>query len=158
MFGSLRISLLFWGLTASMIIFLLRQTGWLALALCFIGDNRDACELSGIRVWWVVPVTYATRRALRYRGPQTGLGCRCGQFQPRGRSFAALGRSCHRRISISAVGGGYAGDEIIGALILMVLKQASSRWLDVPGNWRGDSAWRDHPPARHSLYKGAYRE
>jgi ribose transport system permease protein len=131
MFGFLPNSLFLWAPIAITIIFLLRQTGYGRL-LYAIGDNRDACELSGIRVWRVVLVTYAACSVL---AAIAGLVI-VGAVDAANLSLAdvyllpSVAAVIIGGTSIFGGRGGYAGT-IIGALILTVLNSILTL-LDVP--------------------------
>ena len=131
MFGFLPNSLFLWAPIAITIIFLLRQTGYGRL-LYAIGDNRDACELSGIRVWRVVVVTYAACSVL---AAMAGLVI-VGAVDAANLSLAdvyllpSVAAVIIGGTSIFGGRGGYAGT-IIGALILTVLNSILTL-LDVP--------------------------
>ena len=131
MFGSLPNSLFLWAPIAITIIFLLRQTGYGRL-LYAIGDNRNACELSGIRVWRVVVVTYAACSVL---AAMAGLVI-VGAVDAANLSLAdvyllpSVAAVIIGGTSIFGGRGGYAGT-IIGALILTVLNSILTL-LDVP--------------------------
>jgi ribose transport system permease protein len=131
MFGFLPNSLFLWAPIAITIIFLLRQTGYGRL-LYAIGDNRDACELSGIRVWRVVVVTYTACSVL---AAMAGLVI-VGAVDAANLSLAdvyllpSVAAVIIGGTSIFGGRGGYAGT-IIGALILTVLNSILTL-LDVP--------------------------
>ena len=131
MFGFLPNSLFLWAPIAITIIFLLRQTGYGRL-LYAIGDNRDACELSGIRVWRVVVVTYIACSVL---AAIAGLVI-VGAVDAANLSLAdvyllpSVAAVIIGGTSIFGGRGGYAGT-IIGALILTVLNSILTL-LDVP--------------------------
>jgi ribose transport system permease protein len=131
MFGYVPNSLFLWAPIAIAFLFLLRRTGYGRL-LYAIGDNRDACELSGIRVWRVVLVTYVACSVL---AAVAGLVI-VGAVDAANLSLADI----YLLPSIAAViiggtsifggRGDYAGT-IIGALILTVLNSILTL-LDVP--------------------------
>jgi ribose transport system permease protein len=131
MFGFLPNSLFLWAPIAITIVFLLRQTGYGRL-LYAIGDNRNACELSGIRVWRVVIVTYAACSVL---AAMAGLVI-VGAVDAANLSLAdvyllpSVAAVIIGGTSIFGGRGGYAGT-IIGALILTVLNSILTL-LDVP--------------------------
>ena len=56
-FGAIPNDLFLWAPIAVAIVFVLRRTGYGRL-LYAIGDNFDACQLAGIRVWRVLVVNY----------------------------------------------------------------------------------------------------
>ena len=131
MFGFVPNSLFLWAPIAIAIIFLLRGTGYGRL-LYAIGDNRDACELSGIRVWRVVLVTYAACSVL---AAVAGLVI-VGAVDAANLSLAdvyllpSIAAVIIGGTSIFGGRGGYAGT-MIGALILTVLNSILTL-LDVP--------------------------
>ncbi len=55
--GGVPNDLLLWAPIAILIVFVLRRTGYGRL-LYAIGDNREACNLAGIRIWQVLLVNY----------------------------------------------------------------------------------------------------
>src|SRR5579864_70411 len=124
-------SLFLWAPVALAIIFALRRTGYGRL-LYAVGDNSDACELSGIRVWRVVLVAYvvcgvlAAVAGLIVAGAvgATNLSLADAYLLP---SVAAV---IIGGTSIFGGRGGYAGT-IIGVLILTVLNSILTL-LDVP--------------------------
>jgi ribose transport system permease protein len=131
MFGTVPYSLFFWTPIALAIILALRRTGYGRL-LYAIGDNRDGCELSGIRVWRVVLITYlvcgvfAAVAGLIIVGAvdAANLSLADAYLLP---SVAAV---IIGGTSIFGGRGGYAGT-IIGAFILTVLNSILTL-LDVP--------------------------
>jgi ribose transport system permease protein len=131
MFGFVPNSLFLWAPLAAAIIFLLRRTGYGRL-LYAIGDNRDACELSGIRVWRVILVTYAVCGVL---AAVAGLVI-VGAVDAANLSLAdvyllpSVAAVIIGGTSIFGGRGGYAGT-IFGALILTVLNSILTL-LDVP--------------------------
>ncbi len=131
LFGFVPNSLFLWAPIAAVIVFLLRRTGYGRL-LYAIGDNRDACELSGIRVWRVVLVTYVACSVL---AAVAGLVI-VGAVDAANLSLAdvyllpSIAAVIIGGTSIFGGRGGYAGT-IIGALILTVLNSILTL-LDVP--------------------------
>jgi ribose transport system permease protein len=131
MFGYVPNSLFLWVPIAIAILFLLRRTGYGRL-LYAIGDNRNACELSGIRVWRVVLVTYVACSVL---AAVAGLVI-VGAVDAANLSLAdvyllpSIAAVIIGGTSIFGGRGGYAG-AIIGALILTVLNSILTL-LDVP--------------------------
>jgi ribose transport system permease protein len=131
LFGFVPNSLFLWAPIAIAIVFLLRRTGYGRL-LYAIGDNRDACELSGIRVWRVVLVTYIACSVL---AAVAGLVI-VGAVDAANLSLAdvyllpSIAAVIIGGTSIFGGRGGYAGT-IIGALILTVLNSILTL-LDVP--------------------------
>jgi ribose transport system permease protein len=131
MFGIVPDSLFLWAPVALAVIFALWRTGYGRL-LFAIGDNSDACELSGIRVWRVVLITYvvcgilAAVAGLIVAGAvgATNLSLADAYLLP---SVAAV---IIGGTSIFGGRGGYAGT-IIGVLILTVLNSILTL-LDVP--------------------------
>ena len=55
--GVLPYDLLLWGPIAALMIFALRRSGFGRLIYA-VGDNREACELAGVRVWRVLLTSY----------------------------------------------------------------------------------------------------
>jgi ribose transport system permease protein len=131
MFGIAPNSMFIWAPIALAIIFALRGTGYGRL-LYATGDNRDACELSGIRVWQVVLVTYLICSIL---AAVAGLII-VGAVDAANLSLAdtyllpSIAAVIIGGTSIFGGRGGYAG-AIIGALILTVLNSILTL-LDVP--------------------------
>ena len=130
-FGFLPNGLFLWAPIAITIIFLLRQTGYGRL-LYAIGDNRDACDLSGIRVWRVVVVNYIACSVL---AAVAGLVI-VGAVDAANLSLAdvyllpSVAAVIIGGTSIFGGRGGYSGT-IVGALILTVLNSILTL-LDVP--------------------------
>jgi ribose transport system permease protein len=129
--GGVPNDLLLWAPIAVLIIFVLRRTGYGRL-LYAIGDNREACQLAGIRVWQVLLVNYVM----------------CGLFAAIA-GLMIVGGSDSADLSLADVyllpsvaaviiggtsifggRGGYSGT-IIGALILTVLNSLLTL-LDAP--------------------------
>jgi ribose transport system permease protein len=131
MFGIVPNSVFLWAPIAIAIIFILRHTGYGRL-LYAVGDNRGACDLSGIRVWRVVLVTYLVCSIL---AAVAGLVI-VGAVDAANLSLAdvyllpSIAAVIIGGTSIFGGRGGYAGT-IIGALILTVLNSILTL-LDVP--------------------------
>ena len=131
MFGFIPYSLFLWAPMAAGIVFALRRTGFGRL-LYAIGDNRDACELSGIRVWRVVLVTYlicgvfAAVAGLVIVGAVDAANLSLADIY----LLPSIAAVIIGGTSIFGGRGGYAGT-IIGALILTVLNSILT-FLDVP--------------------------
>jgi ribose transport system permease protein len=110
-----------WAPIAIAIVFILRRTGYGRL-LYAIGDNREACQLAGIRVWQILLVNYVTCSLLAATAglvivggvDAADLSLADGYLLP---SVAAV---IIGGTSIFGGRGGYSGT-IVGALILTVL-------------------------------------
>src|SRR6201993_2435280 len=124
-----------WGPIAIIIIFVLRRTGYGRL-LYAIGDNSEACNLAGIRVWRILVVNYVTCSLLAAAAGLVIVG---------GTDSAELRLAeVYLLPSVAAViiggtsifggRGGYSGT-IVGALILTVLNSILTL-LDVPESVR----------------------
>ena len=131
LFGIVPYSLFLWTPIALAIIFTLRRTGYGRL-LYAIGDNRDACELSGIQVLRVVLIVYLVCGIL---AAVAGLII-VGAVDAANLSLAdayllpSVAAVIIGGTSIFGGRGGYAGT-IIGAFILTVLNSILTL-LDVP--------------------------
>ncbi|MBV9561963.1 MAG: ABC transporter permease, partial [Bradyrhizobium sp.] len=129
--GGIPSDLLLWAPIAVFIIFMLRRTGYGRL-LYAIGDNSEACNLAGIRVWQVIVVNYVACSL---------LAATAGLVIAGGTDSAELSLAEPYLLpSVAAViiggtsifggRGGYSGT-IIGALILTVLNSILTL-LDAP--------------------------
>jgi ribose transport system permease protein len=129
--GAIPIDLLLWAPIALLIIFVLRRTGYGRL-LYAVGDNSEACQLSGIRVWRVLLVNYVTCSLL---AATAGLVI-VGSVDAADLSLAdvyllpSVAAVIIGGTSIFGGRGGYTGT-IIGALILTVLNSILTL-LDAP--------------------------
>jgi ribose transport system permease protein len=130
-FGIVPVSLFLWTPVALAIIFALRRTGYGRL-LYAIGDNRDACELSGIRVSLVVLVTYLVCGILAAVAGLIIVGAVDAANLSLAEAYLlpSVAAVIIGGTSIFGGRGGYAGT-IIGALILTVLNSILTL-LDVP--------------------------
>jgi ribose transport system permease protein len=119
--GGIPNDLILWAPIAIVIIFILRRTGYGRL-LYAVGDNSEACNLAGIRVWRILLVNYVTCSLLAAAAGLVIVG---------GTNSADLSLAkVYLLPSVAAViiggtsifggRGGYSGT-IIGALILTVL-------------------------------------
>jgi ribose transport system permease protein len=133
--GGIPNDLVVWAPIAAAIIFVLRRTGYGRL-LYAIGDNSEACNLAGIRVWRIVLINYITCGL---------LAAVAGLIIVGGTDSAELRLAeVYLLPSVAAViiggtsifggRGGYSGT-IIGALILTVLNSILTL-LDVPESVR----------------------
>jgi ribose transport system permease protein len=130
-FGAIPIDLLLWAPIAVVVLIGLRSSGFGRL-LYAVGDNREACKLSGVRVWQVLLADYVL----------------CGLFAAAA-GLVIVGGTNNADISLAEVyllpsvaaviiggtsifggRGGYAGS-IVGALILTVLNSLLTL-LDAP--------------------------
>jgi ribose transport system permease protein len=129
--GGIPNDLVLWAPIAIVIIFILRRTGYGRL-LYAIGDNSEACNLAGIRVWRILVVNYVTCSLLAAAAGLVIVG---------GTDAADLSLAdVYLLPSVAAViiggtsifggRGGYSGT-IIGALILTVLNSILTL-LDAP--------------------------
>ncbi len=129
--GGIPNDLMLWVPIAVLIIFVLRRTGYGRL-LYAIGDNSEACNLAGIRVWQVIVVNYVACSLLAATAGLVIVG---------GTDRADLSLAdVYLLPSVAAViiggtsifggRGGYSGT-IIGALILTVLNSILTL-LDAP--------------------------
>jgi ribose transport system permease protein len=129
--GGIPNDLVLWAPIAIVIILILRRTGYGRL-LYAVGDNSDACNLAGIRVWRVLLVNYVTCSLLAATAGLVIVG---------GTDSADLSLAdVYLLPSVAAViiggtsifggRGGYSGT-IIGALILTVLNSILTL-LDAP--------------------------
>jgi ribose transport system permease protein len=120
-FGGVPTDLCLWAPVAIAIIVVLRRTGYGRL-LYAIGDNREACELAGIRVWRILLTNYAACSLL---AAVAGLVI-AGGVGAADMSLAdvyllpSVAAVIIGGTSIFGGRGGYEGS-IIGALILTVL-------------------------------------
>jgi ribose transport system permease protein len=130
-FGIVPVSLFLWTPVALAIIFVLRRTGYGRL-LYAIGDNRDACELSGIRVSLVVLLTYLVCGILAAVAGLIIVGAVDAANLSLAEAYLlpSVAAVIIGGTSIFGGRGGYAGT-IIGALILTVLNSILTL-LDVP--------------------------
>jgi ribose transport system permease protein len=123
--------LFLWAPIAALAIFVLRRTGYGRL-LYAIGDNREACHLSGIRVWQVLFVNYIICSLL---AAAAGLVI-VGGVDAADLSLAdvyllpSVAAVIIGGTSIFGGRGGYSGT-IVGALILTVLNSILTL-LDAP--------------------------
>ncbi len=130
-FGGVPDDLLLWGPIALAIVLMLRFTGYGRL-LYAIGDNRDACQLAGIRVWRVQLVNHVACSVL---AATAGLVI-VGSVDAADLSLAdvyllpSVAAVIIGGTSIFGGRGGYTGT-IIGALILTVLNSILTL-LDAP--------------------------
>ena len=120
LFAAIPIDLLLWAPIALALIFILGRTGYGRL-LYAIGDNSEACQLSGIRVWRVLLVNYVLCSLL---AAAAGLVI-VGSVDAADLSLAdvllpSIAAVIIGGTSIFGGRGGYTG-AIIGALILTVL-------------------------------------
>jgi ribose transport system permease protein len=131
LFGAIPIDLLLWAPIALLVIVVLRRTGYGRL-LYAVGDNSEACQLSGIRVWRVLLVNYVTCSLL---AATAGLVI-VGSVDAADLSLAdvyllpSVAAVIIGGTSIFGGRGGYTGT-IIGALILTVLNSILTL-LDAP--------------------------
>jgi ribose transport system permease protein len=131
LFGWIPVDLLLWAPIALLIIFVLRRTGYGRL-LYAVGDNSEACQLSGIRVWRVLLVNYVTCSLL---AATAGLVI-VGSVDAADLSLAdtyllpSVAAVIIGGTSIFGGRGGYTGT-IIGVLILTVLNSILTL-LDAP--------------------------
>src|SRR6185437_10288247 len=129
--GGVPIDLFLWAPIAIAVILLLNGTGYGRL-LYAIGDNSEACQLSGIRVWRVLLVNYVACSLL---AAVAGLVI-AGAAGTADMSLAdvyllpSVAAAIIGGTSIFGGRGGYAGT-IIGALILTVLNSILTL-LDAP--------------------------
>ncbi len=131
LFALIPIDLLLWAPIALVVIFILGRTGYGRL-LYAIGDNSEACQLSGIRVWRVLLVNYVLCSLL---AATAGLVI-VGSVDAADLSLAdvfllpSIAAVIIGGTSIFGGRGGYTG-AIIGALILTVLNSILTL-LDAP--------------------------
>ena len=125
------IDLFLWAPLAVVVIFLLNRTGYGRL-LYAIGDNSEACQLAGIRVWRILLVNYVACSLLAAvaglviaGGAGTADMSLADVYLLPSVAAAIIGGT-----SIFGGRGGYAGT-IIGALILTVLNSILTL-LDAP--------------------------
>jgi ribose transport system permease protein len=129
--GGIPIDLILWAPTALVVLIGLRRTG-LGRLLYAVGDNREACQLSGVRVWQVLLTDYVLCGLLAAAAGLVIVG---------GTNAADMSLAdVYLLPSVAAViiggtsifggRGGYAGS-IVGALILTVLNSLLTL-LDAP--------------------------
>jgi ribose transport system permease protein len=120
-FGLVPIDVFLWILVASLILFGLNRTGFGRLVYA-VGDNSEACHLSGVRVWRVLLVVYLLCAVL---AAITGLvivgGTNAADLSlAEGYLLPSVAVVVIGGTSIFGGRGGYAGT-MVGALILTVL-------------------------------------
>jgi ribose transport system permease protein len=130
-FGAIPIDLFLWAPIAVAIMFVLRRTGYGRL-LYAVGDNFEACQLAGIRVWQVLLANYlvcsllAAAAGLVIAGSVGAVDLSLADvFLLPSVAAAIIGGT-----SIFGGRGGYSGT-IIGVLILTVLNSILTL-LDAP--------------------------
>jgi ribose transport system permease protein len=120
-FGLVPIDVFLWIIVASLILFGLNRTGFGRLVYA-VGDNSEACHLSGVRVWRVLFVVYLLCAVL---AAITGLvivgGTNAADLSlAEGYLLPSVAVVVIGGTSIFGGRGGYAGT-MVGALILTVL-------------------------------------
>jgi ribose transport system permease protein len=129
--GGIPIDLILWAPIALVVLIGLRRTG-LGRLLYAVGDNREACQLSGVRVWQVLLTDYVLCGSL---AAVAGLVI-VGGTNAADMSLAdvyllpSVAAVIIGGTSIFGGRGGYAGS-IVGALILTVLNSLLTL-LDAP--------------------------
>jgi len=129
--GGIPIDLILWAPVALVVLIGLRRTG-LGRLLYAVGDNREACQLSGVRVWQVLLTDYVLCGSL---AAVAGLVI-VGGTNAADMSLAdvyllpSVAAVIIGGTSIFGGRGGYAGS-IVGALILTVLNSLLTL-LDAP--------------------------
>ena len=129
--GLVPVDLFLWVAVAALMLFGLSRTGFGRL-LYAIGDNREACQLAGIRVWRVIFVDYVLCALLAAITGLVLVGGTNAADLSLADSYLLPSVACVIIGGTSIFGGrgGYAGT-IVGALILTVLTSLLTL-LDVP--------------------------
>jgi len=129
--GLVPVDLFLWVAVAALMLFGLSRTGFGRL-LYAIGDNREACQLAGIRVWRVIFVDYVLCALLAAVTGLVLVGGTNAADLSLADSYLLPSVACVIIGGTSIFGGrgGYAGT-IVGALILTVLTSLLTL-LDVP--------------------------
>jgi ribose transport system permease protein len=119
--GLVPASLFLWILVSALMIFGLKRTGFGRL-LYAVGDNREACQLAGIRVWRVLFVDYVLCAMLASLTGLVLVGVTNAADLSLAEGYLLPSVACVVIGGTSIFGGrgGYSGT-IIGALILTVL-------------------------------------
>jgi ribose transport system permease protein len=119
--GLVPYNLFLWAPVAALMIFMLRRSG-LGRLIYAVGDNREACELAGVRVWRVLIVTYMLCGLLAAVGGITLVGGTNASDLALADSYLLPSAAAVILGGTSIFGGrgGYSGT-IVGALILTVL-------------------------------------
>jgi ribose transport system permease protein len=120
-FALLPVNLVLWAIVGGAVLFCLDRTGFGRLVYA-VGDNRDACHLSGVRVWRVLFADYLLCAVLAAIAGLVLVGGTNAADLSLADSFLLPSVACVVIGGTSIFGGrgGYGGT-IVGALILTVL-------------------------------------
>ena len=121
LFGLVPVDLFLWILVGGAVLFCLERTGFGRLVYA-VGDNREACHLSGVRVWRVLFVDYLLCAVLAAIAGLVLVGGTNAADLSLADSFLLPSVACVVIGGTSIFGGrgGYGGT-IVGAIILTVL-------------------------------------
>lgn len=123
LFGPIPLNALLWVAVAALLIYGLRRSG-LGRNIYAVGDNPEACRLSGVRVWQVHIATYVIVAVLASLAGLviSGTSGSVGPSQSNVFLLPSIAAAVIGGTSILGGYGGYAGT-IVGALILTVLNR-----------------------------------
>ena len=151
LFGWIPIDLLLWAPIALLIIFVLRRTGYGRL-LYAVGDNSEACQLSGIRVWRVLLVNYVTCSLLAATAGLVIVGSvDAADLSLADTLSAAVGRCGHHRRHFDL----RRPRRLYRHHHRRADPDGAQQYPDAARRARADPPdplWRNHPPARGGLY------
>lgn len=121
--GPVPLNALVWVAVAAVLIYGLHRSG-LGRNIYAVGDNPDACRLSGVRVWQVLIATYVIVAVLAALAGLviSGTSGSVGPSQSNVFLLPSIAAAVIGGTSILGGYGGYAGT-IVGALILTVLNR-----------------------------------